>query len=84
MTFNRFSETLLEGAPTVADAREARDAMKHYSYTSFAFGIMHMMREKGLSTTDMLELIELFSLHFYETDMERYRRTGTFNKEKKI
>lgn len=80
MTYAQLKNTILEGAPSEAEAKEADAAMAHYSYTSLSYRITHLLSESDLTAEQQDDLVVSFSLNFYLSEMARYRETGTFQK----
>ncbi len=80
MTFNTLKTLILEGAPDDRLRREARDAMNHSSYTSFSFRITNPLRLSSLTNEQKEDMVVSRTLNFYENDLPRYRRTGSFDK----
>lgn len=82
MTFAHLKATLLEGAPSDEEAKQAEEAMRHYSYTSLSYRITNMLKQSSLKPAEQEDLVVSFSLNFYLHDLARYQRTGTFEKNK--
>ena len=80
MTFKSLQFILLEGAPEDRLRREAKDAMKHFSYTSYSFRITNAFRKSRLSAEEQEQMVDSRSLLFYKKDLPRYRKTGSFDK----
>jgi len=81
MTHNVLRDLILEGAPSKLDADEAMLSMHHSSYTSYSFRIINMMKQRNLTPAQEEDLVVTFSINFYTADLQRWRRTGTFNKQ---
>ena len=79
MTFNKLKELILEGAPNPDIKRIARKSMNHYSYTSYSFRITYAFRKKRMTDGDAEELVVSLSNLFYDADLPRYERTGSFD-----
>jgi hypothetical protein len=79
MTFNKLRELILEGAPCADTKRIARKSMNHFSYTSYSFRITHAFRQKKVTDADAEELVVSLSNLFYDADLPRYERTGSFD-----
>lgn len=80
MTYQYLKATLLEGAPSEEDAKIAEEAMRHYSYTSLSYRVTNMLKRSGLTEDQQDDMVVSFSLNFYLHDLERYKRTGSFEK----
>jgi hypothetical protein len=79
MTFNHLKELILEGAPCPETRKIARKAMNHYSYTSFSFRITYAFRQSRTTDKDAEQVVVGLSDLFYDSDLPRYERTGSFD-----
>lgn len=81
MTYQELKSLILEGAPSEKEAEIAEAAMQHYSYTSLSYRVTNMLAHSGMNEAQQEDLVIMFSLNFYTHDLERYKRTGTFEKK---
>lgn len=81
ITHQYFKSLLLEGAADKYQAREARMAMKHSSFTGFMFNILNNFRLAGIGEDNEKQekLIVSLSDKFYDVDLVRFRKTDSFD-----
>tara|TARA_R110002153_G_scaffold113986_2_gene256563 strand:+ start:1924 stop:2184 length:261 start_codon:yes stop_codon:yes gene_type:complete len=81
MTFNKLQALILEGAPDKRMLLETKDAMKHFSYTSYSFRITNAFRKSNIPDDEKEQMVLVRNIVFYDKDLPRYRRTGSFDNQ---